>query len=206
MADDGWEVMASRQVAGGPEVTTDQWQRAVAILVEKPQSVDRRLSGQLSLGQATLPLSPVADWLQLADRPLSPVSHWLQLADRPLSPVSHWLQLADRLSHLDPTAAWETVQECVTRQHHSSKPQELQQENNCDIAVQQREEHCHNTSVTTDLESNSSNGLLCILQKMVHKNVGRHPDYVRLVVMGESFSLFLTVGSSEPQPYRLQLR
>jgi len=185
MADDGWEVVASRQVAGGPAVTTDQWRRAVAILVEKPQSVDRRLSGQLSLGQATLPLSPVADWLQLVDRPLSP--------------ASHWLQLADRLSHLDPAAAWETVQECVTRHHHSSKPQQQQQENNCDTAVQQREEHRHNTS-------NSSKGLLCILQRMVHKNVVRHPNYVRLVVMGERFCLFLTVGSSEPQPYRLQLR
>jgi hypothetical protein len=189
---DGWEVVASRQVAGGPAVTTDQWRRAVAILVEKPQSVDRRLSGQLSLGQATLPLSPVADWLQLADRPLSP--------------VSHWLQLADRLSHLDPAADWETVQECVTRHQHNSNPQHQQQENNCDTAVQQREEHCHNTSVTSDLESNSSKGLLCILQRMVYKNVGRHPDYVRLVVMGERFCLFLTVGSSEPQPYRLQLR
>jgi hypothetical protein len=189
---DGWEVVASRQVAGGPAVTTDQWRKAVAILVEKPQSVDRRLSGQLSLGQATLPLSPVSDWLQLVDRPLSP--------------VSDWLQLADRLSHLDPAANWETVQECVTRQHNSINPQHQQQENNCDISVQQREEHCHNTSVTSDLESNSSNGLLCILQRMVHKNVSRHPDYVRLVVMGESVCLFLTVGSSEPQPYRLQLR
>jgi hypothetical protein len=184
---DGWEVVANRQVAGGPAVTTDQWRRAVAILVEKPQSVDRRLSGQLSLGQAALPLSLVADCLQLADRPLSP--------------VSHWLQLADRLSHLDPAAAWETVQECVTR-HHNSNPQ---QDNNSDISVQQREEHCH-TSNTYDLESSSSNGLLCILQRMVHKNVVRHPDYVRLVVMGERFCLFLTVGSSEPQPYRLQLR
>jgi hypothetical protein len=188
MADDGWEVVASRQVAGGLVVTTDQWRRAVTILVEKPQSVDRRLSGQLSLGQATLSLSPFSDWLQLADRPLSP--------------VFHWLQLADRLSHLDPAATWETVQDCVTR-HHNSNPQ---QENDSYIAVQQREEHCHNTSVTSDLESNSSNGLLCILQRMVHKNVGRHPDYLRLVVMGESFCLFLTVGSSEPQPYRLQLR
>jgi hypothetical protein len=177
MADDGWEVVASRQVAGGPEVTTDQWRRAVAILVEKPQSVDRRLSGQLSLGQSALPLSPVADWLQLADR----------------------------LSHLDPTAGWKTVLECLTR-HHNSNLQHQQQENNCDTAVQQQEEHCHNTSVTSDLESNSSKGLLCILQRMVNKNVGRHPDYVRLVVMGECFCLFLTVGSSEPQPYRLQLR
>jgi hypothetical protein len=192
MADDGWELVASRQVAGGTAVTTDQWRRAVTILIEKPQSVDRRLSGQLSLGQATLPLSPVADWLQLADRPLSP--------------VCDWLQLADRLSHLDPTAGWKTVQECVTRHHNSADPQQQQQENNCYISVQQGEEHCHNTSITSDLESNFSNGLLFILQRMVHKNVGRHPDYVRLVVMGECFCLFLTVGNSEPQPYRLQLR
>jgi hypothetical protein len=66
-----WELVASRRIKGDNNVSTDQWQRAISIVVEKPQSVDKRLSGQVTLAQFRLPWY-TNNWLHLA----SQLSRW----------------------------------------------------------------------------------------------------------------------------------
>lgn len=149
-----WEVVASRELAGDGELTSEQWVKAVTILVEKPQSVDRRLTGQLGLGQLRRP------------------------------PLKSMARLARRLASLDP-ASWDQVEEAITQQH------QLEDEEN---------------KTSSSNIADSSTTWLFILQRIVPKNASRHQEYVRLVVMGESSCTFLTVGSSEPRPYLLNIK
>jgi hypothetical protein len=65
LSDNTWRLVAGQPIKGDITVTNDQWQRAMRIVVEKPQSVDKRLSGQVTLNQVRLPFNTIA-WPKLA--------------------------------------------------------------------------------------------------------------------------------------------
>ena len=90
--EEAWQVVASQALGGDTIITHDQWRKAITILVEKPQSVDRRVSGQVSLGRAQLSVYS-----------------------------GSWPRLAGRLAALLAPATWDGVEEVIKQDSSSSE-------------------------------------------------------------------------------------
>jgi len=177
--DQYWQQLAKEDGIG--EISKDQWESALSIVIDKPQSLDKRVAGQVQIGRMVAQLAPLSRLItaigQLATTQLASTNSPPPLVENADGNTKDAESVSDRN-----TVLWKQLSELIKQRQDVEK---------------------NSLAVDDSLVNHTS--CVYMLQKLVTKNERRCAHFYRVVVTSPFNAIFINL-TTDSVPYKVVLK